>query len=141
MPVQRVNNCVPDCGGDGDDTAFAGALESHRVEFGRRFLQRDSGNFGQFGAGRQQVIGKAACQQLPVFVIDHVIEECTAKALHQAADRLALNHRRVQRPADFLRQGVFFDLDHAGRNIDGDQGRVGAVGVRELSLVIERGIG
>ena len=37
-----------------------------------------------------QVVGERAGQQLPVLVVDEVLEERAAEALHDGADRLAV---------------------------------------------------
>jgi len=66
-------------------------------------------------AGRPaSVVGERTGEQLPVLVIDQVLEKYAAEALHDGANRLAMQHCRVNDASDILDRHIVEHLDVAG---------------------------
>ena len=71
-------------------------------------------------------------------LVDRLLHQRLADALHRAAMDLAGEQQRIERHAEIVDDDVVDDLDDAGRRIDLDFGemgavRIGAVGLRRRS--------
>jgi hypothetical protein len=53
-------------------------------------LERNRPDLRKIGRRRDQVVGEVAGEQLPICVIDEVLQKGTAEPLNHAADRLAV---------------------------------------------------
>ena len=82
---------------------------------------------GHLGRGRQEVVDERRRQRVAGVVVDEVLEQHAADALHDAAEDLALDDRRVDHRAAVLRDDVAQDLRHAGVAVDLDDAEVGGV--------------
>ena len=82
------------------------------------------------GAG-QYVIHVRAGQQLALFVVDRVLAQCLANALHDPAMRLAVDQQRIDYRAEIVDERITDDLDHTGLGVDLD--------FRDMAAVRERG--
>ena len=77
---------------------------------------------------RQRVVGEAAGDRLAVLVVDDVLEQRLADALHDAAMALALDQQRIDDRAEVVDHGVLHHLDTAGVGIDLDLGDMAPLG-------------
>jgi hypothetical protein len=86
-------------------------------------LERNRPDPWKIGCRRDQVVGEVAGQQLPVCVIDEVLQEGAAQPLNQAADRLAVQCQRIDDAADILNDKTVEQFDIARPRVDRDMGR------------------
>ncbi len=90
------------------------------------------------GRARQRIIHERAGHELAVaLVIDRLLHQRLANALHGAAVHLARQHQRIERDAEVIDDHVVHHPDHAGGRVDLDLGHVraireSAVGTAEL---------
>ena len=85
-------------------------------------------NSGRVLGPWQCVVHVGAGQQLAVLVIDRVLAQRLADALHDPAMRLAIDQQRVDDRAEIIDESIADDLDHAGLGVDLDLGDVAAIG-------------
>ena len=77
---------------------------------------------------RQRIIHEARGQELAgVAVVNRLLHQRLADALHRAAMHLAGEHQRIERDAEIVDDDVIDDLGRAGRLVDLDFGDMRAV--------------
>src|SRR6202035_5324077 len=113
---------------------------AERVDGRGLLVGRDAAQLGKVPRGRQQVVHQRAGQQLAVLIIDEVLQEDAAEALHQRTDYLALQRQRIDDAAYVLDRDVVENLDPPGLGIDRHMGRMRAIRIGVL-LVEERTLG
>ncbi len=84
-------------------------------------------HLGHLGRHRHQVVGHGGGQQVALLVIDAVLVQRAAQALHDAAAHLFVDQQRVDHAAAILDAPVFEQLHHAGLGIDFDPAGLDAV--------------
>ena len=96
-----------------DDRHLADA--AHAVGMRRiGHLDQDGLDHRQVGGDRHAVVEEARILELALGVVDVLLVQRPADALHGAALELALDVGRMDRRADVLRRGVAADGDAAG---------------------------
>ena len=78
---------------------------------------------------RHRVVHERAGEQLAFVVVDRMLHQRLADALHHAAVELALDDHRIDDGAEIVDRRVSHHLDDAGFGIDLDLGDVAAVGI------------
>ena len=81
-------------------------------------LDQDGLDHRQVRGDRHAVVEEARVLELALGVVDVLLVQRPADALHGAALELALDIGRMDRRADILRRGVAADGDDAGVGID-----------------------
>ena len=82
---------------------------------------------GHLARHRHQVVGQAAVQQLARAVVQALLVQRAADALHDGAANLLVHQHRVDDAPAIFHRPVFQQLDEAGLGIDLDVGRLHAV--------------
>ena len=96
--LERVDRRVHDARGRAEGAGFADALGAERID--RR--RRDRGvqlEAREVGGARQRVVHERAGQQLPVVVVDGLLDHRLADALRQPAVNLPLDDQRIDQVA------------------------------------------
>ena len=118
-PAQRVDDrrC------DRNDPAFADAANAQRIGGWQRrnVIQPDARRLRR---RRDQVVRKAAGQQLRLLVIQELRQHRAADAIRDRADDLAFDDRLVQHDAGVVHDQIVDDLILAGSLIERDLGDV-----------------
>src|SRR5580692_9777719 len=122
-----------------DGTGLAAAFDAERV-------RRTSGEGGvdlerrKIVGARHGVIHVRAGHQLPLVVIDGVLEQRLADALGDAAMDLALDDHRIDHGAEIVDRGPGSDLGIAGFGIDLDLADMAAGREGEIGRIVERAL-
>ena len=87
------------------------------------FVREHRGIFGPW----QRVIHVRAGQQLALLVVDRVLAQRLADALHDAAMGLAVHQQRVDDSAEIVDERIPDHVDHTGLGVDLDFGDMAAV--------------
>ena len=88
--------------------------------------------------GGDCVVGQGHRARLSVVVIDQFLHQRLADALGDAADDLALHHRRVDDGADIFSCHIAHDFHMPGLRIDVDHDDMGAAGEAAEFGIVER---
>ena len=97
---------------------------------GRRHHVADL-DVGHLGRHRHQIVGHVAVEQLAALVVEAVLEQRAADALHDAAAHLLVDQLRIDDGAAVLHAPVLQQLDEAGVGVDLELARLDAVGEGE----------
>jgi predicted TIM-barrel fold metal-dependent hydrolase len=129
---QRRRDRIRDHAADRNDAAFAGPLGAERIVGRGCVLQRDHADARKFAGRRHQIVGERYGEQLPVRIVDQMFGERAAQSLHDRAQRLAVQHHRIDDAPDVLDGDIIDKGDMPGRGVDGDVGRMRAIGIGAL---------
>jgi len=80
---------------------------------------------------RHQIVGHVAVEHLPALVIEALLEQRRADALHHAAANLFIDQLRIDDGAAVLDAPMVDELDEAGVGVDFEVARLNAVGESE----------
>ena len=94
---------------------------------------------GHLGGRRQQIVDKRCGQRISVVVVDQVLQQGAADALHRATGDLALDDVGVDHRADVLADDVAGQRDAAGDGVHLARAGVGGVGPVDRCLRGEPG--
>ena len=110
--LQRIVDRIEDHGRRGDRAALAHALDAE-LGIGRRRLHVEDADGRDLGRPGQQIVGEGRGERLAVCIERALLVERGADALRDAAQRLALDHHRVDQRAAILDDDIVEDLDLA----------------------------
>src|SRR6516162_11536610 len=137
---QRVDHRAHHRGRRGDRTDLAATLDADRIVRATGALRRYRYH-RQVICTRHAVIHKRAGEQLSAGrIIDAVLAERLARALHDATMDLTLDDHRVQHDADVVDGGVCDESQLTGVRIDLDLGDMTAAGEGEIHRIEEGGL-
>ena len=124
---ERVVDGIHDDGGRRAGAGFADALGAKLGD--RRWrLHVHNVDVGHLGRHRRQVVDQRAVLQLAGVVVEAVLVQRAADALHAAAAHLLVGQLRVDNAAAVFHHPVLQQADEAGVGVDLDVGAVDAVG-------------
>ena len=127
---QRVVDGVHDAARRAGGAGFARALGAELAVGGRRDDVADL-DVRHLRRHRHEIVGHVAVEQLAALVIEAVLEQRGADALHHAAAHLLVDQLRIDHGAAVLDAPVLEQLDEAGVGVDLEIARLDAVGEGE----------
>ena len=95
-------------------------------------FQRDRCDLGEIVSGRHEIVGVGCRQELAILVVFEVLQQSAPKPLHDRAQSLRMDRRRVDDASDVFDRSVLQHLDVAGLRVHRDMGRMRAIAVGPL---------
>ena len=126
--LNASSTALHSAGGGPSMPGLARALGAQRRErIGRDDVLQDQ--LRHLFGGRQPVVHERRRQQLTFVVVAQLLVERCADALHDRALLLGVDDLRIDHVAAIVHRAISDDFDHAGFNIDVDDGDHGGVGI------------
>src|SRR5437763_9470842 len=132
--AQRIGERVREHAADGDDAALTRALGAEGIQRRRAFLERVHVHVRKIGRDGERVVRERTGKKLALVVVDQVLVQHRAQALHDRAVRLPVQRYGNDDAPDVLDADVVEHLDRAGAWVDRDVRTMGAVAVRALAV-------
>src|SRR6185437_10090879 len=129
LTPQPLDDGVDDRRTGADRARLARALDAQRISLAGHVMGLEHER-RSVGRARQRIIHERAGDELAVLgVVDSLLHQGLADALHRAAMNLAGQQHWIERHTKIVDDDVVDHLDDAGGGIDLDLGDMGAVGI------------
>ena len=116
--VESVDDSVDDRGRRADSAGLARTLDAQWVGCRGHVMGGESEERNVVGARHGIVHERARKELAAVWIIDRMLKQSLADALHDTAMDLALEQERIDGPAEIVDDRVALDYDPAGIGID-----------------------